>query len=134
MKSLTIGEVSRRVGMATSTIRYYERLGILSTPDRISGKRRYSDDVISLLLAIQTAKQAGFTLAEIKTFMRGFPAGTPLSQRWRNMASAKIVELDTQIEQARRMKRLLRDGLECECLDLTTCRIVSGSHSQKSNK
>ena len=131
---LSIGEASRRVGVAASAIRYYERLGLLDAPVRVSGKRRYSDDVISLLLAIQTAKQAGFTLAEIRTFMRGFPAGTPLSRRWRQMASAKIAELDAQIERAHRMKRLLRDGLKCECLDLSTCRLMNVPCSTKSNK
>ena len=87
--SLTIGEVSRRVGIAASAIRYYERLGLLSTPNRVSGQRRYDDKVISSLQAIQTAKQAGFTLSEVKTLMRGFPAGTPLSQRWRKWQRQK---------------------------------------------
>ena len=125
MRSLSIGEVSRRTGVAASGLRYYERIGLLTAPKRVSGQRRYSEDVVTHVRAIQVAKQAGFSLGEIKTLVRGFPPGTPLSQRWRRMASAKIAELDALVERAGRMKRLLREGLACECLDARTCRLVT---------
>ena len=46
---LTIGEVARRAGMRTSRIRYYESVGLLPEPERISGMRRYDADVLQRL-------------------------------------------------------------------------------------
>jgi DNA-binding transcriptional MerR regulator len=63
---LTIGEVARRAGMATSSIRYYERVGLLPKPDRLGGQRRYDPDVLGRLGFIGVAQRAGFKLREIE--------------------------------------------------------------------
>jgi len=47
--ALTIGEAARRAGVATSSIRYYERLGLLPQPERSHGQRRYDADVLGKL-------------------------------------------------------------------------------------
>src|SRR4051812_30699653 len=66
---LTIGEVARRAGVATSQIRYYERIGMLPPPERLSGQRRYAPDVLGRLTFIGVAQSAGFKLREIKALM-----------------------------------------------------------------
>ncbi len=64
--SLIIGEVSERTGVPASTLRYYDRLGILPLPERVKGRRRYGGEVVERVALIQLAQQAGFRLAEIQ--------------------------------------------------------------------
>ncbi len=63
MTELMIGEVARRAGVRPSALRYYERAGLLPTPRRINGRRRYDPGVLQRLDAIRFAQRAGFTLA-----------------------------------------------------------------------
>ena len=55
--SLTIGDVAAATGLRTSAIRYYEDAGILPTPDRVSGKRRYNSDTIDRLMLVRSVSQ-----------------------------------------------------------------------------
>lgn len=96
MDELTIGEVARRAGMAPSTLRYYEQRGLLPTPQRRNGQRRYTTAVVQHLMLIKLAQQAGFTLADIETLVHGFATDTPLSTRWRALAPQKLIALDAQ--------------------------------------
>jgi DNA-binding transcriptional MerR regulator len=52
MEGMSIGEVARRAGIAPSAIRYYERLGLLPTPPRVGGKRRYDATALEWLSRI----------------------------------------------------------------------------------
>src|ERR687889_574877 len=63
---LTIGELAQRAGLATSAIRYYERVGMLPPAERVSGQRRYGEDAVARLAFIAAAQNAGFTLREIR--------------------------------------------------------------------
>lgn len=55
--------------MAPSTIRYYERIGLLPAPQRVAGRRRYDGDVLRWLDSIALARRMGLTLAETQTLM-----------------------------------------------------------------
>src|SRR3954464_11856155 len=70
--ALLIGELAERAGLATSAIRYYESIGLLPEPYRVSGQRRYGDDTIRRLEFIAAAQQAGLTLREITELADGF--------------------------------------------------------------
>ncbi|PSO95825.1 MAG: heavy metal-responsive transcriptional regulator, partial [Cyanobacteria bacterium QS_6_48_18] len=66
-KGLLIGELSRRVNLPTQTIRYYERLGLITPPERTASQYRlYSEEAIERLQFIQKAKIFGLSLDEIK--------------------------------------------------------------------
>ncbi len=115
---MTIGEISRRTGIATSAIRYYERSGLLPKPPRHSGRRVYAPDILAKLAVVSFAKATGFRLREIRAL---FDSGRPYSKRLREQASAKMVEMDQRIAQAQAMKTLLRMALRCKCVDLDHC-------------
>ncbi len=121
----TIGEVARRAGVRTSTLRFYEDAGLLTPPERVSGSRRYDPDALRQLRAIQMAQDAGFTLSEIKTLLHGFDEGTPASARWRELAQRKLVEVEQLIAKAQGMKRLLEAGLSCDCLTPDECSLLA---------
>ena len=124
MAEMTIGEVARRAGVRPSALRYYESIGVLPAPKRVSGHRRYDDGVLELLAVVRVAQQAGFTVAEIRTLLHGFSVETPPSARWRALASEKLPEVEALIERALGMKRLLEQGLRCDCLRLEDCTLA----------
>lgn len=127
MSKMTIGEVADRAGIRTSALRYYESVGLIAPPSRISGQRRYDEDVLQNLSVIHVAQQAGFTVAEIKVLLFGFEDGVTPSARWRTLAEQKITEVDALIARANAMKHLLEDGLNCGCLNFQECVMVNGS-------
>lgn len=115
---LAIGEVAALAGIATSAIRFYERHGLLEAPERSSGRRRYDGSVLRRLAMIQVGQAAGFTLAQIRTLLDGLDGEQAPSQEWRSLAQGKIADIDALILRAKAMRRLLEDGLQCECLSL----------------
>ena len=87
---MTIGQVVRQSGIPASTLRYYERIGLLPAPRRVSGQRRYDPDALKCLAWIQLAQRAGFKITEIKKLLYGFQRSTSRSDRWRTMATRKL--------------------------------------------
>jgi DNA-binding transcriptional MerR regulator len=63
---LTIGDVTRRTRVAASALRYWEELGLLPAPARVSGRRRYPESVVDHVGVILLRRDAGFSLAEQK--------------------------------------------------------------------
>jgi MerR family redox-sensitive transcriptional activator SoxR len=121
MDGMSIGEVGRLAGLAPSAIRYYERLGLLPTPPRAGGKRRYDASVLEWLALIALAREGGFTMAEIKRLVTGFRPGTRPAARWEELATRKLVEIDAIVARAERMRAVLRIALDCGCLRLEDC-------------
>ena len=74
--ALLIGEVARRAGLSTSALRYYERVGLLPPPARISKRRMYDSKVLGRIRIILLALDAGLTVKETKTFLSGYPLTT----------------------------------------------------------
>ena len=119
--SLSIGEVARRAGVRASAIRYYEHAGLIPSPVRAGGRRRYDDAVFVSLALIRLAQRAGFTIPEVRTLFHGFGQRTPASARWRKLAERKHVELSARIAEAERMRDLLELLKECDCETLGEC-------------
>jgi MerR family redox-sensitive transcriptional activator SoxR len=118
---LSIGEVAARSGIEASAIRYYESLGLLPRPARVGGKRRYGADVLDRLSLIALAKEAGFTIKEVKQLVSGFAPDSGPAERWRVLANRKLAELDDAAVRLRRMRKVLRIALKCGCVDLAEC-------------
>jgi MerR family transcriptional regulator, redox-sensitive transcriptional activator SoxR len=119
---LSISEVGRKVGLRASAIRYYEQIGILARTRRVSGQRRYDETVLYRLAVVRRAQEAGFTLDEIRQLFFGFAQSTPVSQRWKQIAERKMVELDARMEQIQSMRKLLKKLQSCcECETVERC-------------
>lgn len=131
MKELTIGEVARQTGFPSSTLRYYESVGLIHPAGRSGGQRRYHPEVINRLAVIETAQQVGFSVAFIGQLLENFENnGTQLDgtqsddtqpARWEKLARQKMAELDQLIAQARWMQEILGKLIDCECPDLNEC-------------
>jgi MerR family transcriptional regulator, redox-sensitive transcriptional activator SoxR len=118
---LTIGEVARRAGVPASTLRYWESAGLLAAPGRVGGKRRYGPEVLRQLSLIVLIKRAGFTLAETRIILSGLSDRTPPPEIWRKLAERKLPEINQTLAEARAMKKILEEGLRCDCLTLDDC-------------
>jgi len=127
MSNMSIGHVAQICGLAPSAIRYYEKAGLLPRPIRVSRQRRYGAEVIGRLRLLQVAREAGFTIAETRTFVAGFSATTPPAIRWRTLAKRKLEEIEAQIRQFERMKVLLESSFRCQCLSIEDCARIIGT-------
>jgi len=127
MSSMSIGQVAQICGLAPSAIRYYEKAGLLPKPIRVSRQRRYGAEAIGRLRLLQVAREAGFSIAETRSFVAGFSATTPPAIRWRTLAERKLEEIEAQMTRLRRMKVLLESGSRCQCLSVEDCARIIGT-------
>ncbi|MAX50948.1 MAG: MerR family transcriptional regulator [Methylophaga sp.] len=106
--SWTIGQFAKQVNVTVETVRYYQRKGLLDTPDSAGGIRRYGQHDLRRLKFIRKAQEAGFTLREIKELI-GLDS-TQDHHRAYQLAMRRLQELDAKIadmQQARdSLKRL----------------------------
>ncbi|MGH2883800.1 MAG: MerR family transcriptional regulator [Solirubrobacteraceae bacterium] len=119
VRQLAIGEVARRAGMSTSQIRYYERRGLLAEPERVAGKRRYTEDIFRRLAIIDAAQRVGFTLEEIRDLLGS--RDQPAHERLRQLAVLKVPELDDLIARATSVRRVLKMCSKCSCESIDVC-------------
>lgn len=126
MRELSIGAVATRTGLAPSALRYYDQLGLLGDVPRRSGARRFPVTVLRRLALIRAAREAGFTLAEIKLLLDQRPEAS-VRQQWEAMASRRLPELDALIDRLTRLRGTVADCLACGCLSLTTCAMLNAA-------
>ena len=114
MPGMSIGEVARKMGLRSSAIRYYEKLGLIPKAPRLSGRRRYDERALERLAMVRFAKHVGFSIAEIKVLLRGVD-GRPPPERWRKLAAEKVAQVDAFVVQARTIRQLLSETLDFQC-------------------
>ncbi|MFI7611000.1 MerR family transcriptional regulator [Nonomuraea terrae] len=121
-EQLTIGELANRVGVATSTLRYWEDLGLLPPPARSAGQRRYSSATVGQVGVILLLRDAGFTLREINELVaRRPPAGEPPVSGLREPYRRKLAELDERIAKAQVAREAIAHALACPHDDVFEC-------------
>lgn len=128
--SLSIGELSRRTAKAPSAIRYYEEIGLLRQPERVSGRRRYPEESVRTLAVIDTAQRAGLSLGEIKLLLEAEPRGRKAVEALRRVAVRKLPEVDAMIERATLVRGWLYAASKCECPSLDECCLFEPSASR----
>lgn len=118
MPGSTIGEVALTAGVAATTLRYYERVGLLPAPTRVGGQRRYDDAVLARLEVIRLCKAAGFTLEEIQLLFADDAPGRPAS---RALATSKLADIDARIAELGRAREIVEWGMACTCPSIDDC-------------
>ena len=118
---MRIGEVAKRAGVRVSLIRYYEDVGLLSQPERVSGQRRYVDSVLRRLAVIDVAQRAGLSLEEIRELVEH--GNDPMSARLRELADRRLPEIDALIERAQRVRQWLQAAQSCSCQAIDDCKL-----------
>ena len=122
--SLTIGRLASAVGVGVETIRFYQRRGLLQTPTRDGGIRRYGSDDLHRLRFIKQAQAAGFTLEEIRELLD--LDSTDDRPRARELARARVKALDRKIAELKRARDALqRLARECGSGSTGPCPILA---------
>ena len=117
---LTIGEPARRADVATSTVRYYERRGLLQPDTRSAGQRRYRQATMRRLIFIGMLKDAGLTLDDIDGLLNAEDATA-----WKAIAGRRLTDLDAEIASLQRARDYLDGALLCRYdHPLTECAIM----------
>ncbi|MFT5202992.1 MAG: MerR family redox-sensitive transcriptional activator SoxR [Candidatus Aldehydirespiratoraceae bacterium] len=115
MNTLAIGEVATATGLAVSAVRYYDEIGVISTADRVGGKRRFSESTVGRVNFIRRSQDAGFSLDEIREIL------DDTSGEWHQIVEAKIAETITRRAELDTLLSLLEAIQECGCEAVATC-------------
>jgi MerR family transcriptional regulator, redox-sensitive transcriptional activator SoxR len=123
---MTIGEVSRRSGVAASALRFYEERGLLNSERAGSGHRRYPRPVLRRIAFIVFAQRVGLTLDEIGAELAKLPPDrAPTRRDWSRLSSTWTSRIDQRIAELERLKRGLTDCIGCGCLSLDRCELAN---------
>jgi DNA-binding transcriptional MerR regulator len=126
---MTIGEVARQAHVAASTVRYYERRGLLSADARQSGQRRYRSETLRRLVFIGMMQDIGLTLDEVSGILHAATMA-----EWKSIAGRRLEALDEQIAQLRRARELLAGALWCRFdHPATDCAIMAAEIDRRLN-
>jgi DNA-binding transcriptional MerR regulator len=115
---MTIGQLSAETGVPTSTIRFWERKGLLAPAARQSGQRRYTAAAVRGVAMLRLLQEVGLTLADIRRF-REERAVTPRS--WHFLVAEKLTDVERQIAALEHARKMLTLALDCRHDDLLAC-------------
>jgi len=123
---LTIGEVARRSGVATSALRFYEERGLIRSERASSGHRRYPRPVIRRVAFIVFAQRVGLTLDEIREELAKLPENrVPRRSDWAKLSSSWTARIDERIAELERLRAGLTECIGCGCLSLDRCKLAN---------
>ena len=123
---LTIGEVARRSGVASSALRFYEERRLIASVRAGSGHRRYPRSVLRRIAFIVFAQRIGLTLAEIGAELAKLPADrSPTRQDWARLSGAWTKRVDHMMAELQRLRDGLTQCIGCGCLSIDKCRLAN---------
>jgi MerR family redox-sensitive transcriptional activator SoxR len=123
---LTIGEVARRSGVASSALRFYEERGLISSQRAGGGHRRYPRPVLRRIAFIVFAQRVGLSLHEIAVELAKLPPDrAPTRRDWSRLSSKWTSRIDQRIAELERLKLGLTECIGCGCLSLDRCQLAN---------
>ncbi len=110
---MRIGELAKTAVVTPDTIRYYEREGLLPSPQRTeSGYRDYGPGVMEDILFIKKAQALGLKLSDVREVLEISSGGKPPCEHVRATVSARLVEVEERLHELRALRATLRETLE----------------------
>jgi len=123
---LLIGEVTRRSGVASSALRFYEERGLIASERARSGHRRYPRSVLRRIAFIVFAQRIGLTLEEVGAELARLPADrVPTRGDWARLSGVWTKRIDAQIAELQRLRAGLTQCIGCGCLSIDRCRLAN---------
>jgi MerR family transcriptional regulator, redox-sensitive transcriptional activator SoxR len=123
---LSIGEVSRRSGVAASALRFYEQRGLIVSERAGSGHRQFPRQVLRRIAFIVFAQRIGLSLQEIAGELERLPADrAPTRGDWSRLSRGWTSRIDRQIAELERLKQGLTECIGCGCLSLDRCALAN---------
>jgi MerR family transcriptional regulator, redox-sensitive transcriptional activator SoxR len=123
---LTITEVARRSGVASSALRFYEEKGLITSERAGSGHRRYPRSVLRRIAFIVFAQKIGLTLEEIAAELKKLPpARVPTRGDWARLSGGWKKRIDQRIAELERLRDGLTECIGCGCLSMDRCKLAN---------
>ena len=125
---LSIGEVSRRAGVSTATLRFYDEKGLINAERGPGGQRRFDRAVLRRISLIRVAQTLGLSLAEISDALDVLPRNrTPDRGDWQKLSRRWRKELQERIDGLERLRDQLDGCIGCGCLSMKNCALYNPS-------
>ena len=118
---MKIGDAAAKVGVPASTIRYYEKVGLIGPQPKTSGRRVFDERALRQIEFIKLAQSAGFTISEIKQLLELYDADAPGRADWIAIANAKRREIRARIQALEQVEANLKELIACDCRSLDEC-------------
>lgn len=123
---ISIGDLSRRTGVAVSAIRFYEEKGLLTSLRSRGNQRRFLRSDIRRVSFILIAQKLGLALAEIERELSQLPQGrTPTLADWERISKSMRASIDANIALLELTRRKLEECIGCGCLSLRKCQLYN---------
>lgn len=123
---LTITEISRRSGVASSALRFYEERGLIASERAGSGHRRYPRAALRRIAFIVFAQKIGLTLDEIGAELARLPADrVPTRGDWARLSTVWKTRIDARITELERLREGLTECIGCGCLSISRCKLAN---------
>jgi MerR family transcriptional regulator, redox-sensitive transcriptional activator SoxR len=125
-RALTIGEVAKRSGTATSALRFYEDQGLIRSERTDSGHRRYPRAVFRRVAFIVFAQKIGLSLEEVGHELARLPKNrVPDRSDWAKLSARWTERIRARIEELQRLEATLTECIGCGCLSLDRCQLAN---------
>ncbi|MBX2869764.1 MAG: redox-sensitive transcriptional activator SoxR [Acidiferrobacterales bacterium] len=123
---LTISQTASRCGVATSTLRFYESRGLISSQRTAGNQRLFHRAEIRKISIIRVAQSLGLTLKEIENALATLPNKRPPNRKdWEKLSRVWRKELDIRIENLQQLRDQLTGCIGCGCLSLKRCALYN---------
>ena len=130
----TISQLAEAAGIPVTTVRYYERIGLVIPENRSHGNYRlYSDESLEKLTFIRAAQAVGFTLEDIKSLLVTDKGKSPTCGSVQGLIENRLADVEERLKDLRSIRRVLRSALEqCQTQKKTArCEVVAGLKASK---
>ena len=123
---LTIGEVARRSGVATSALRFYEERALITSRRTSGNQRRYPRSVLRRVALIRAGRAAGLSLEAIAGALAAHPDGSaPTVREWEAMSSQWRDDVELRIAELIALRDQINSCIGCGCLSLDACGLLN---------
>jgi len=123
---LPIAEISRRSGVASSALRFYEEKGLIRSERSGRGHRRYPRAVLRRVAFIVFAQKIGLSLEEVGTELSKLPGHhVPERSDWAMLSGTWTKRINERIAELERLKAGLTQCIGCGCLSLDRCQLAN---------
>ena len=126
MNALGIGALSRLTGCNIETIRYYEKIGIMTTPGRTAGgHRQFETEQVKRLFLIVRCRQLGFSIGEIRTLLTLVDGGNPSCTEVKSVTEEHLSDVQQKITDLKKLESVLKKMVaECSGTEVPDCPII----------
>lgn len=123
---LTVGQVADRAGLTPATLRYYERLGLISATRTTGNQRRYPRHVLRRLAFVAAGQRVGLSLLQVHGLLAQMPADrAPSQQDWTRLAGPWRELVAARVREFQALQDSLDECLGCGCLSLARCALFN---------